>query len=133
MVDEYELLATELSATDHLSANGNRRPAESVYIADNIDHQQWVMGVNDTFRPTGKTVSMIPAGVYKFGVDGHGNLYIEKVKVITDDLIILPDSANARVIAGMEKFWKSKERYIQRRLLYKRGVVLWGPPGSGHG
>jgi hypothetical protein len=131
MVDEYELLAKELVSESQATASSNRRPSDSVYIDPGIDHQQWVVGVNDTFRATGKTVSMIPAGVYKFCVDGHGIVYIEKVKVVTDDLLILPDSANARVIAGMEKFWKSKDRYIARKLLYKRGVVLWGPPGSG--
>lgn len=129
MVDEYELLAKELASESQTTSSGNRR--EGPYIAPGIDHQQWVMGPNDTFQPAGKTVPIIPAGVYKFTLDDHGRLHVEKVKVITDDLIILPDSANARVVAGMERFWQSKDRYVKRKLLYKRGVILWGPPGSG--
>lgn len=129
-VDEYELLAMELAKENQETAN-NRPRSDGPYIAPGLDYQQWVVMPNDTFQPTGKTVSTVPPGVYKFGVDDHGRVYIEKVKVITDDLIILPDSANARIVVGMEKFWKSKGRYLQRKLLYKRGVGLWGPPGSG--
>lgn len=131
-VDEYELLAMELSKENvAIAARGQNRDSPTPYIAPGMDHQQWVISPNDTYQPTGKTTPSIPPGVYKFSVDDHGRIYAEKVKVITDDLIVLPDSANARIVIGMEKFWNSKHRYESRKLLYKRGIGLWGPPGSG--
>jgi SpoVK/Ycf46/Vps4 family AAA+-type ATPase len=31
----------------------------------------------------------------------------------------------------MAKFWQMEERYRKHGLLYKRGILLWGPPGGG--
>lgn len=104
MVDEYELLAMELAKENLDTASSNRARSDGPYIAPGLDYQQWVVAPTDTFQPAGHTVPKIPAGVYKFGVDDHGRIYIEKMKVITDDLLILPDSANARIINRPSRF-----------------------------
>lgn len=95
-----------------------------------LEFRQWQIGPNDSFRPAGVTVETLPVGVYRFSQDPYG-LYLQKVTVLTDSLIELPDSANHRVIEGMRKFWSEEDRYKKHGLLYKRGVLLWGPPGSG--
>jgi Cdc6-like AAA superfamily ATPase len=95
-----------------------------------VDFRQWQVGGNDTFRPAGITRETIPPGVYCFDRDDNG-LFAKKIKVITDNLIELPDNSSERVLRGMEKFWQMEERYHQHGLLYKRGILLWGPPGSG--
>jgi SpoVK/Ycf46/Vps4 family AAA+-type ATPase len=56
---------------------------------------------------------------------------MKRINVATDALLPLPDSANERVLVGMRKFWKMQVAYKSHGLLYKRGVLLWGPPGSG--
>jgi hypothetical protein len=94
------------------------------------EYQQWQLGPNDTFRATGATAASLPAGVYAGGIDGYGP-YVERRTVLCDDLIDLPDHATSRVLAGMETFWASADRYRALGLIHKRGVLLWGPQGSG--
>lgn len=129
-----ELEVSQQGSSSQVQGNFASAPAPPVreLAAANAvaEFRQWVCGPNDTFRPTGITINAIPAAVYRFGFDNNG-LYIDTVKVVTDDLIVLPDSANERVLRGMDKFWDSKERYTKHGLLYKRGVLLWGPPGGG--
>jgi hypothetical protein len=94
------------------------------------EYRQWQIGPNDSFRPAGITCERLAPAVYGFEEDSYG-LYIRKISVITDSLIALPDSASERVLEGMKVFWDREDKYREHRLLYKRGVLLWGPPGSG--
>jgi hypothetical protein len=122
------------------SENGGSSPTES-YMDDwddpgissgksHFEFRQWQVGANDIFRPAGITRETIPPGVYTFDRDDNG-LYAKKIKVITDTLVELPDNASERVLSGMAKFWSMEDRYRKHGLLYKRGILLWGPPGSG--
>lgn len=86
--------------------------------------------MNDTFRPAGLTRERLIPAIYQFEEDNLG-LYARKIAVITDSLIPLPDTANERVLDGMKVFWQRQPKYKEHGLLYKRGVLLWGPPGSG--
>lgn len=83
-----------------------------------------------TRRSGPKTRAALPAGAYTVNQDGFGP-YLENIKLMTDSLVELPETANARVLNGIRKFWASKERYARHGLVYKRGVLLWGPAGSG--
>jgi hypothetical protein len=94
------------------------------------EYRQWQAGPNDTFRPGGITMTSLPAGVYAGGLDAYGP-YVELRTILCDDLIELPDHATGRVLAGMETFWASADRYRALGLIHKRGVLLWGPQGSG--
>ena len=94
------------------------------------EYRQWQIGPNDTFRAAGVTVTSLPAGVYAGGFDHYGP-YVERQSILSDHLVELPDHATARVLAGMETFWASSERYRKLGLIHKRGVLLWGPQGSG--
>lgn len=98
--------------------------------AKQIEYRQWSIGPNDTFRPAGPTQNIIPAGVYRIELDPYGIVF-QKIKVLTDDLSPLPDTTNERVLKGMRKFWSRKEHYVKHGLIYKRGVILYGPPGGG--
>lgn len=98
---------------------------------DNVEFRQWQIGANDTFRPAGLTRESLPGGVYAFEQDEYGNLVVRTIKVITDSLVLLPDNASERVLDGMKTYWEMEDRYRKHGLLYKRGILLWGPPGSG--
>jgi hypothetical protein len=104
------------------------QPNQSVVAP--ADFLQWQLGPNGTFRAAGATTASLPAGVYTGGYDAYGP-YVERRPVLCDDLIELPDHATGRVLAGMETFWASADRYRALGLLHKRGVLLWGPQGSG--
>lgn len=136
MKDEDEVLNEILESSPpppRRSRDGNEvSPSQSTSCQNlgGFDFAQWQRGPNDVFRASGVTVKNLPVGMYSFMEDQFG-LYIQKFKVITDSLIELPDTANERVLAGMRKFWTMGDRYREHGLLYKRGVLLYGPPGSG--
>jgi hypothetical protein len=96
-----------------------------------LDYCQWQLRGNGSYFPCGKTVATIPAGNYWPQASEELGPYLQLRPIINDNIIEMPDSASTRVLAMMEKFWNSKERYQRFGLLFKRGILLWGPPGSG--
>jgi hypothetical protein len=137
MSEELEL--AELLAKTPTQDQGNRavprtagespappRPA----TATDVDFAQWQIGPNGKFRPGAKTRERLPSGIYRLGVDDYGP-YVELISIASDDIIELPEPAHVRVLSGIRKFWSSRDRYERHGLLYKRGVLLWGPPGGG--
>jgi hypothetical protein len=99
-------------------------------MAQGVDYCQWSSGPNDTFRPSGPRREKLPSGIYTVDSDQMGPYFI-RTKVVTDNLIELDDAATARVLSSLRKFWKSRAQYQKRGVLYKRGLLLWGPAGSG--
>jgi SpoVK/Ycf46/Vps4 family AAA+-type ATPase len=51
--------------------------------------------------------------------------------VVTDKLLRLPDSRSDDVVAEIQKFWTLKDKFNRYGFSHKRGILLWGPPGSG--
>ena len=95
-----------------------------------FDYTQWSMEPNGIFRPSGPRCGTVPPGMYEVDYDDRG-LFFRSKKIITDDLIELDDNVSNIAIKSIRKFWKSKENYEKRKIVYKRGVFLYGPPGSG--
>lgn len=95
-----------------------------------IKFQEWAAEPNGIFRPTCTAVSKLPPAVYKVGIDNRGALF-ERMKIETDDLIILDDTASQRVVEGIKTFWKKKDQYQKYGIVYKRGVLLTGVQGCG--
>jgi hypothetical protein len=109
---------------DHEAENDDEGKSWSDYVG-------WGVGANNVYRPVSRSVPTLPPGTYKFSTDGNGNLIVIQMSILTDDLTFLPDSANERVLNGIQKFWSRESSYRNHGLLFKRGVLLWGPPGSG--
>jgi ATPase family protein associated with various cellular activities (AAA) len=97
---------------------------------DEGSYTQWALGGNGKFTPVGSSVSAIPAGIYEpFAAPGAWGL--ERMSVSSDEIYELPDMATNTVLEEAERFWNNEERYRKHNLLYKRGLILYGPPGSG--
>lgn len=95
-----------------------------------LEFTEWACEPNGSFRPTCAAVSSIPPAAYAVRNDDRG-VYFQRLTLSTDSLIVLDDTASQRVVSGVRKFWNSRERYLTYEVLYKRGVLLWGPAGSG--
>jgi len=94
------------------------------------NYEQWALGPNGKFSPVGTTIKEVPAGIYEpFAIPGMWG--IERMKITSDEIYELPDMATNAVIAEAEKFWASELRYRRHSLLFKRGILLYGPPGGG--
>lgn len=98
--------------------------------AGSLDFIEWSVEPNGIYRPTCESVKHMPAAAYAARADDRG-VFFQKLWIPTDSLIVLDDTASQRVITGIRKFWDSKPRYQQYGMLYKRGIILWGPAGSG--
>jgi AAA+ superfamily predicted ATPase len=78
------------------------------------------------------TVKNIPAGQYDMQENPMtGQPMFARKNVNLDELIALPDSASEEVIDAVGEFWTKKDKFKELGFLFKRGILLWGPPGSG--
>lgn len=103
-------------------------PTEPKSSSEN--HAQWAVGGNSKFIPIGSTIPILTAGVYEaFAQPGAWG--VEKLEVASDNIYILPDMATQTIMDEAQKFWSSEDKYRTHKLLYKRGILLWGPPGGG--
>jgi SpoVK/Ycf46/Vps4 family AAA+-type ATPase len=83
------------------------------------------------FCGTAQSHQQIPSGVYRMGLhDSLGPVFMRQ-KNDTDALVVLPDSESAKIVDELKKFKELKPQFAEHGFLYKRGVLMWGPPGSG--
>lgn len=97
---------------------------------------QWTTPDGSIYIPSGKTVKTLEAGVYDIGESNQLGIYFQKLKVNTHNLIKFPDSRSEAVIEEIMHFWERRDKFKNRgegkaSIMYKRGICLWGPPGSG--
>lgn len=84
------------------------------------------------FRPVGRITlvnKLIPT-VYTVGTDMQG-LYFEIHELKTDDLLKFNDKRQKLVLSEIDKFWGQKEKFTSMGLVHKRGLLLYGAPGTG--
>lgn len=91
---------------------------------------QWLSLPDGRYKLCGETVKELPPGVYtaEHYVD---SLVIKTMNYISNDLARLPDSAIDKVLSSIQEFWEKKKEFKDAGQLFKRGILLWGPAGSG--
>jgi hypothetical protein len=94
-------------------------------------YSQWTTSDDQIFVPASNTRAILPPGVYEVCQSSTLGTYFERVSVKTTDLVKFPDSNSDKVLAEIKLFWESKEKFKRFKMPYKRGICLWGPPGSG--
>lgn len=103
---------------------------EEQYTAKLSGLKQWSTSDDHCFFPTGTTKPTLPPGFYAIKTSIEG-LYFEKISQSTEGLLRFPDSNAEAVIDNITKFWLREELFTKYDLAYKRGILLYGPPGSG--
>jgi len=94
-----------------------------------VDVSSWAnSGV--TFFGVAKTFATLPPNCYEPNLSQQGP-YLEEIPIKTDDLLVLPDDASNDIISDFSEFWTLKPAFQARGFLHKRGILMWGPPGSG--
>lgn len=87
--------------------------------------------VGDAFFPSDETIDSLEPGQYHIEYSHNRGIYFAKKPINLDELLILPDSASEEIIANIEYFWEREEIFRELGYLWKRGVLLFGPAGSG--
>lgn len=91
---------------------------------------QWSTIDGIKFQPCHSTVDHLIPGVYEI-LPCPSGIYFEKIPVQTDGLIRFPETNSDLVIDEIKKFWDREHYFDKFNLTFKRGIILWGPPGSG--
>jgi len=97
----------------------------------NRDSHSWVKSGNSFFVTAKPNVDSIPSGLYDIAYSMDMGLYLERRGVILDELFYIPDDTIDIILSDFKKFWASKERYKEYGFTHKRGIFMFGPPGSG--
>lgn len=92
---------------------------------------QWTSPNKHTFIPSCPSTGSIPAGAYTIEFSNSTGLYFNKVNIKTENILQLPEKNVERIISEVKAFWQKKELFEKHGLQYKRGIFMWGPPGSG--
>lgn len=95
------------------------------------NEEMWAVYGGNNFSACETAVTALPPGQYTVNANDSIGIYFHKETVNLDELMVLPDSKSAEVISEIERFWKLEKKFRQFGFLWKRGVMLWGPPGSG--
>lgn len=73
----------------------------------------------------------LPAGLYRMEISPSvGPIFIQQ-KNDTDELVEFPEGDSGLVLDEIRVFRGLREKFRSPGFLYKRGIMLWGPPGSG--
>lgn len=103
--------------------------AEEVDLPD-TGERHWAR-VNGMFTSVGATQPEIPPGFYATIVNNSGQLFFVPLSQRTDMLLRFPHAEVDTVISEIQSFWAREEVFERFGLPYKRGILLYGPPGSG--
>lgn len=118
-----------------------KSPDEEVSRTENVDKSlkdeyssnncQWVVNDNNFFT-IGKTVRELPSGYYTYTYNHNINkIVFTKIKVITDDILTLPDPTLNNILVDFQKFWARRDQYRKYEFIYKRAYLMFGPAGCG--
>lgn len=97
-----------------------------------ISLKKWMFNEGQ-IQPVGdvKLFNKIKPGYYTLGVDANNNTSVFPEKINLDKIYRLPGDLVNKVIGEINSFWTKKDLFKQEGILYKRGILLTGPPGTG--
>src|SRR5690606_34938164 len=58
-------------------------------------------------------------------------LTFRRIKPKTDELMVFENSVMTKVVEEIDRFWNRKKNYDQLGFTHNRGIIMYGPPGSG--
>lgn len=85
----------------------------------------------DVYWGCPSTETKLAPGFYRCGESPRTGPYLQRVKTSLDNLLRLPDPVCDLLLKEFVEFWKAAPEFGKRGLIVKRGIMLWGPPGSG--
>jgi len=92
---------------------------------------QWTSANGKTFIPAEKSIKALTPGLYEIRSSPHIAVYFQQVEISTIGLVKFPDSNSSKIIQEIEMFWEREALFLKYGVTFKRGVLLWGPPGGG--
>lgn len=84
-----------------------------------------------SYVPCDHSVKQLPAGQYEPAYSDSYGYHMHKRYSNFDALLRFEDSVSDEIIINIEEFWAKEDDFRRFGFLWKRGILLWGPPGGG--
>ena len=128
---EFNAKVNNIGATPQ-PARGSQtsEPSGQMDISSFVDSKLWAVS-GDAYLPCEESVKSLPSAHYNINSSPDRGIFFQRQKFSIDDLLELPDSSSEAVIEEIEQFWGLEDHFRKYGFLWKRGMLLWGPPGSG--
>src|SRR6266403_3481148 len=85
----------------------------------------------DRFYATNVTHNTLPAGVYESEEDENSNVYLREIEFPSDELMSMAGTPISYVLEQIDNFQKKLPLFTRLKLVYKRGILFYGPAGCG--
>jgi len=86
---------------------------------------------NEVYYRAPDLVDSLTPGYYAIGMDQNYQKFWYKKDMVSTGIIKFETGVSGEVMKEVDDFWNSREKYDKYGLVYKRGYIFWGPPGSG--
>jgi energy-coupling factor transporter ATP-binding protein EcfA2 len=99
-------------------------------------YAQWSLSPGGVYTPVPKMdfKKHLKPGYYYAYSDMQG-LHLQLVDVVLDGLVDFEGGVSEKIVNEIDLFWKSEKKFRKIneavKVLYKRGLLLYGPPGCG--
>lgn len=127
---DENVVQTALSAASALAGAIPYDPETDSRIPVVTNESLWAVAGN-TYWATAPGKQRLPVGIYRMDITPNIGPNFTSMHNDTDSLVDLPDSESAKVIEEISAFKTLRPAFKRHGFLYKRGIFLWGPPGSG--
>ena len=92
---------------------------------------QWTTSDKKVYIPSTYSQEKLIPGLYEINQSNQMGIYFQKISLGTEGLLKFPETNSTKVVEEITKFWEREELFHRHKLTFKRGILLWGPPGSG--
>jgi predicted ATPase len=92
---------------------------------------QWSTSDSKDYFPSELTVPTLAPGFYHILLNPQGRLFFSRQSMAQEELIQFPETHSQAVVDEIENFWSKESEFREYGLAFKRGILLWGPPGGG--
>ncbi len=92
---------------------------------------QWTSSDDINFVPASTSAHVITPGFYEILHSNQVGWFFSRIAMSVENLIEFPETSSGAVVNEIELFWTKEKRFREYGLAYKRGILLFGPPGAG--
>ena len=96
-------------------------------------YKSWECQPGDRYFPVYKAQKRLEKGFFSLRrEEPSGVCYLQRQRLIFSDKVLeLPMEELEQIYLDLQKFWNSESLYREYQILYKRGILLHGEPGTG--
>ena len=92
----------------------------------------WIKN-KDVYTPSSdvQILPELPPGMYTVDYDNNSGHFCTPINIETDELFVFTESIAQNLLDEISLFWGKKDLYKENNLVHKRGILLYGFPGTG--